>query len=465
MTWQGVRRVAEIRVFCGGRWQWHRTLTSVCALIALLVALLAAPTAASACPAFAKEKAFHGTASSTFDQTASESSDGSTTTITLDRVADGLQFPKLTPVKIGKGEVSFSGGPEGGSIGVNDVYYNGATSGGQTANGPTLPYPSAGKGEIAFLPAKFGCVYSVVFSFAIATTSIGDWPYGPSELDPDLGVTGLAAGPVLPIPKDLKLSGTATIPWEGEPNSGKGFYRGSGFLPHDAWVTAFRNVLGNSGTKGGLATISWSFSPTKAECVVPKLDGKTLVTAKNALISSGCTLGKVTSKTSFTVPKGRVISSSPPAGKKLSVGAKVDLTISRPPCVVPPLAGVFAYQAPNLLKAANCALGTVTKKDSVTVPKGKVISSSPKEGSKLSYGADVALAVSNGPPKCIVPYLAGEPLSAAKLKLGQQGCKTGTITYQKSSMFTSGDVISSSPKAGKKLPLGSAVALAVSSGP
>jgi hypothetical protein len=223
--------------------------------------LLVVPAVAGACPSLANVKSFHGTASATFDQTAT-SSDG-TASITLDRVATGIQFPSLTPQVLG-GVLRFTGGPRGGSISVNDSYDNRNVGiiGAQTASGPTLPYPQAGKAVLAQTPGT--CDYEVVFSFAIATTSTGEWPYGPGQLDPDLGVTGTAASPAVSIPSDLKLSGTATVPWEGQPGTGQGLYQASGLPPHNpgAWVQTFDGLLNLSGETPGMATISWNFLPT-----------------------------------------------------------------------------------------------------------------------------------------------------------------------------------------------------------
>ena len=57
-------------------------------------------------------------------------------------------------------------------------------------------------------------------------------------------------------------------------------------------------------------------------CVVPKLTGRTLAAAKTALKQADCAVGKITKRKSSTVPKARVISSSPKAGSKHKAGTK-----------------------------------------------------------------------------------------------------------------------------------------------
>jgi beta-lactam-binding protein with PASTA domain len=52
--------------------------------------------------------------------------------------------------------------------------------------------------------------------------------------------------------------------------------------------------------------------------------------------------------------------------------------------------------AKSAIANANCGVGTVKKKTSTTVKKGKVISQSPAKGKHLADGAKVDLVVSKG---------------------------------------------------------------------
>ena len=92
------------------------------------------------------------------------------------------------------------------------------------------------------------------------------------------------------------------------------------------------------------------------------------------------------------------------AGTKHKAGTKVALTVSSgkptPPkktCTVPNVVGDTLAAAKAALKKANCSTGTVTNKASSKVAKGKVISSSPKAGTKHKAGTKVKLTVSSGP--------------------------------------------------------------------
>jgi hypothetical protein len=80
-------------------------------------------------------------------------------------------------------------------------------------------------------------------------------------------------------------------------------------------------------------TASQSFavaaSTKQQQCVVPKLKGNTLAAAKGALKMAHCAVGHITRRKSSTVPKGRVISSSPKAASRQKGGTRVALIVSR----------------------------------------------------------------------------------------------------------------------------------------
>ena len=85
-------------------------------------------------------------------------------------------------------------------------------------------------------------------------------------------------------------------------------------------VTA--TTLAGTSEAGGSDRFSYS------GCVVPKLKGKKLSAAKNALFSSGCKLGKVTRKKGKQ-KGGKVVAQSPRPGKVLVPNSKVNLTLGK----------------------------------------------------------------------------------------------------------------------------------------
>jgi hypothetical protein len=249
------------RAFCGSRGRGRWALRPVTAICALTAALLAVPTAASACPSHAKVKAFHGSGVADFAETASGTdSIGGTVSMSLDHSAF-VQYPSVTPARGERHRVFIGkagGGGKGGKVEVSDHYTDDdspgpVTTGAQTANGPTI----TGHAEIGFSPS--GCQYELSFSFGIATSSSGTWPNPPDE-----GITGTVFTPVRATPAHLKLTGSATVSLSrgGGATSAKGEYVALGLGPRNQWGNEFYDLRHASGQPLGTASIGWHFLPT-----------------------------------------------------------------------------------------------------------------------------------------------------------------------------------------------------------
>src|SRR5205807_1171171 len=68
--------------------------------------------------------------------------------------------------------------------------------------------------------------------------------------------------------------------------------------------------------------------PDTTICKVPSVVGKTLASAKKLIAASHCAVGRVVHKRAAHA-KRSVIAQTPVAGKKLRVGSKIRLTVSR----------------------------------------------------------------------------------------------------------------------------------------
>ena len=66
-------------------------------------------------------------------------------------------------------------------------------------------------------------------------------------------------------------------------------------------------------------------------CIVPKLTGRTLRSATNALRGKGCRIGKVNKLKGATAKNGKVVSQAVPKGKILAANAKVKVTLNAKP--------------------------------------------------------------------------------------------------------------------------------------
>ena len=106
----------------------------------------------------------------------------------------------------------------------------------------------------------------------------------------------------------------------------------------DAAATAILTVSGPSSSTGstspGTTTTASTGSTTPAtthaaRCVVPRLAGRTLASATRALKAAGCRLGRVRRVHARTSRRGLVVSQSPAPGRRLSAGAKVNVSVGR----------------------------------------------------------------------------------------------------------------------------------------
>ncbi|GAA1627864.1 hypothetical protein GCM10009733_025780 [Nonomuraea maheshkhaliensis] len=130
---------------------------------------------------------------------------------------------------------------------------------------------------------------------------------------------------------------------------------------------------------------------------------------------------------------------------------------ARPPMIaVPALTGLDKGAARKALKKAGLVLGDVTEVDSAQKI-GRVLSSEPGSGIMVNKGATVTLRVSKG---IAVPSVAGMRRKAAESALTGAGLHAGEVTFSCSREPT-GQVLATTPQAGRRLSGGSPVALTI----
>jgi serine/threonine-protein kinase len=93
-----------------------------------------------------------------------------------------------------------------------------------------------------------------------------------------------------------------------------------------------------------------------------------------------------------------------------------------------------------------------------------VASTDPPVGDELKPGSLVNLVVSKGPKPVKLPNLAGVAVAEAQAQLEAAGLVV-TTTEEFSTEYAEGQVVSSTPAKGERVPVGSTVELVVSKGP
>ena len=143
---------------------------------------------------------------------------------------------------------------------------------------------------------------------------------------------------------------------------------------------------------------------------------------------------------SDTVPEGMIINTDPSAGQKVTPGivVKVYVSLGKNPTTVPRLDQLSEAEAIEAITARNLAPGATTNENSMTVPAGTVIGSSPESGSPVREGDTIDLVVSTG--LVDLQSVVGQPYNTAITALQalqfsvdarpDNGCSGGAVTSQ-----------------------------------
>jgi beta-lactam-binding protein with PASTA domain len=79
----------------------------------------------------------------------------------------------------------------------------------------------------------------------------------------------------------------------------------------------------------GAFTLAWGRPTAEARCVVPDVRGLAHPRARAAIQRADFRVGRIVYTRSALVPRGRVMSQSPPAGRRARFLARVNLEVSR----------------------------------------------------------------------------------------------------------------------------------------
>ena len=218
---------------------------------------------------------------------------------------------------------------------------------------------------------------------------------------------------------------------------------------------------------GGAAFAGWYLAAGPGKQVtVPGVIGMDQTAATAALQQVGLRLDVSGEEYSETVAVGLVLSSDPEPGASTAADSVVSVVLSKGPerYAVPDVKGKPLAQAEAALVEAKLAVGVITEDWDPAVPDGSVASTDPPVGEELKPGSLVNIVVSKGPKPVKLPNLAGVALAEAQAQLEAAGLVV-TTTEEFSTEYAEGQVVSSTPPKGERVPVGSTVELVVSKGP
>ncbi|MDR0945368.1 MAG: Stk1 family PASTA domain-containing Ser/Thr kinase [Bifidobacteriaceae bacterium] len=125
--------------------------------------------------------------------------------------------------------------------------------------------------------------------------------------------------------------------------------------------------------------------------------------------------------------------------------------------------GMTQQAAVAALKAAGLN-SQVTQQADTTVPKGQVISFTPKSGERVPLGSTVTVAVSSGPGQVQVPDIRNMTQDEARATLKEAGLVDGNAENTTSATVASGNVVKTDPKIGTEVDAGTTVTIYLSNG-
>jgi len=194
------------------------------------------------------------------------------------------------------------------------------------------------------------------------------------------------------------------------------------------------------------------------ETEVPDLTLCTVPEAERRLKEKGLGLAETVSVFSAEVPKGCVISQSPPAFAtvKKSRGVKINVSSGELGVSVPDLRGQSLRHAEIVLGRAGLQLGRVSQVYSGEIPADAVISTFPGPGALADEGGSVDILVSLGQPveDFMMPKLVGQNINVVQSVLESAGL---VLEIETGSARIGGKVVEQRPQYGTRISKGSVV--------
>jgi serine/threonine-protein kinase len=201
-----------------------------------------------------------------------------------------------------------------------------------------------------------------------------------------------------------------------------------------------------------------------SKVVVPSLAGLTVKEAKATLEDLGLNLNVTTQEFSEDIPEGKIITSDPAGGGRVSPNGDVDVTISqgKERYAVPTLQGLKQDVAEQQLKENKLILGEIKEEYSTEFPQGFIMRSEPAAGERVKRESQVTIYISLGIEQVTLSDYKGKSGEQALNELSDEGFDVKT-RYVYSEDLPPGAVISQTPGAGEA-DKGSTITLLVSKG-
>ena len=199
---------------------------------------------------------------------------------------------------------------------------------------------------------------------------------------------------------------------------------------------------------------------------VPSLVGMSQNEAKEALSNIGLLSEVVEEVFSEDIAQGKVISSSPGGGGRISPAGTVGLVLSKGQerIEIPVITNLTPDVATQKISALGLTIGDINEVFDMKVESGFVIGTDPKSGEKVKRNSVVNIVVSKGVEKIALISYVGKGGDEALSELTNSGFDV-KVVYKFSDKVFKGQVVSQSPEISDAIGLGSKIELVLSKGP
>lgn len=199
---------------------------------------------------------------------------------------------------------------------------------------------------------------------------------------------------------------------------------------------------------------------------VPSLVGMNQAEATEVLSELGLTAEVAEEIFSEDIAKGKIISTSPGGGGRVSPAGKVGLVISKGQerIEIPSVTNLTPDLATQKIAELGLTIGDVNEAFDMKIPAGFVIGTDPKSGDKVKRNSVVNIVVSKGVEKVSLISYVGKGGDEALSELTNKGFDVNVV-YKFSDKVFKGLVISQTPESSDSIGLGSKVELVLSKGP
>lgn len=199
---------------------------------------------------------------------------------------------------------------------------------------------------------------------------------------------------------------------------------------------------------------------------VPSLVGMSQSEAKEALSKIGLSSEVVEEVFSEDIAQGKVISSSPGGGGRISPDGTVGLVLSKGQerIEIPVITNLTPDVATQKISALGLTIGDINEVFDMKVESGFVIGTDPKSGEKVKRNSVVNIVVSKGIEKIALISYVGKGGDEALSELTNSGFDV-KVVYKFSDKVFKGQVVSQTPESSDAIGLGSKIELVLSKGP